>query len=130
MPSRRFVRSPRAASAKDTPAIARKRPATGLPSGQRMREDDRQRVAAALQRKQGRQPECHADREREPAGEEQGGGGHPEPDRPPARALGAEVTAGERLEERGAGSAASASATGGPRSQAIGGEMMLYAGVW
>ena len=35
MPSRRFVRSRHAASAKATPAMARKRPATGLPSGQR-----------------------------------------------------------------------------------------------
>ena len=35
MPSRRFERSPRWASAKATPAIARKSPATGLPSGQR-----------------------------------------------------------------------------------------------
>jgi hypothetical protein len=35
MPSHRLVRSPFAASATATPAIARKRPATGLPSGQR-----------------------------------------------------------------------------------------------
>ena len=34
MPSRRLVRSPPAASAKATPAMARNSPATGLPSGQ------------------------------------------------------------------------------------------------
>ena len=66
-------------------------------------EDDRQRVAAPLEGQQGGQPERHAERERQPAGEEQGGGGHAEPDRAPARPVRSEVAARQRLEEGGRG---------------------------
>ena len=103
MPSRRLERSPRWASAKATPAIARNSPATGLPSGQRRAKTIASAVAAPLEGEQGGQPERHADRERQPAREEQGGRGHAEPDRAPARALGSEVPARQRLEERGRG---------------------------
>ena len=105
MPSRRFVRSPPVGEREGHAGHRQEEPGHRAAERAEEGEHDRERVAAALQREQCGQPERHADREREPAREQQRGRGHAEPDRAPARALGAEVAAGERLEERGRGHA-------------------------
>ena len=98
-PRRRCPRSPFAASATARPGHGEEqsghRAAERAERGQHHREDR----SAPLQREQRREPERHADRERQPGGQQQGGAADSEPERAEAP-LEVEVPARERLEQR------------------------------